>query len=164
MLLGLVWILLRLLSSSPLVSGCYPSIPSPSVTSITSSLPSPAPPGFPVASSFRLFAPTIGLHHPVHSLAPSVVPYSFPVSFLLPAGPAASSPFLPSFCTCPCCVFSSRSCCLFFFLSFWLCFFGGYCRLLVLVDDRLLLGSFSLFLGSAYPFSGSACGFVGSCC
>ena len=45
-----------------------------SVNSIASSFPLSAPPGFPVAPSFRPLSPPIGLCHPVDSLVPSVAP------------------------------------------------------------------------------------------
>ena len=90
-------------SSLPHISSLAPTFPfsSPSVTSIASSLPSPAPPGSPLAPPFHPLAPPVGLRHPVHSLAPLVALYLFPVSSLLPSGPAASSPFLPSCAPAP---------------------------------------------------------------
>ena len=85
-------------SPLPHLSSLAPAFPlaSPSVTSIASSLSPPAPPGFPMAPPTHPLAPPVGLRLPVHSLAPSITPYSFPVSFLLPSGPTALSPFLPS--------------------------------------------------------------------
>ena len=73
--------------------------------------------------------------------------------------------FPPFLGTCPCCVFPSCSCRLFFFFfSLWLCFFSRYCHLLVLPTGHLLLGSFSLLPVGSCPFSGSSCRFIGSCC
>ena len=136
-------------------------VPSPSATSVASSLPFPAPPGFPVAPPFSPLAPTVGLRHPVHSLAPSVAPLLIPCVFSFAVWPCCFISFSSFLCACPCCVFPSCSCCLFFFLYLWLCFFGGYGHFLVLADGRLLLGSSSLFPEGAYRFSGSSCGFVG---
>ena len=84
-------------------------VASPCVTSVGSSLPLPAPPRFPAAPPFHPLAPPIGVHHPVHSLAPSVAPYSFPVSYLLLSGHAASSTFLPSCAPAPAASFPRTS-------------------------------------------------------
>ena len=90
-------------SSFPQLSSLALTFPvrSPFVTSVALSLPSPAPPGFPVAPPFSPLAPAVGLRHPIPSLTPSVAPYSFPVSSLLLFDPAASSPFLPSLVPAP---------------------------------------------------------------
>ena len=77
---------------------------------------------------------------------------SFGCSLLIPCvfsyavWPCCFVSFSPFLCPYPCRVFSSRSCRIFFFLSFCLSFFGRYRHLLVLADYCLLLGSFSLFL------------------
>ena len=66
-----------------------------------SSLPSLAPPSFPLAPPVRPLAPHVDLRPPVSSLATPVVPLSFPASAILSSGPSVSSPFLPSYASAP---------------------------------------------------------------
>ena len=87
-------------SSLPHFSSLASTFPfsSPSAASL---LPSPAPLSFPIVPPVHQLAPPVGLCYPAPSLAPSVAPYSFSVSSLLPSGPSALSPFLPSCAPAP---------------------------------------------------------------
>ena len=83
-------------SSLPSLASLAPFlVASSSIASFGSSLPSPAPPGFPVAPPVHPLAPPVGLRPHVPSLAPSVAPSLFCVSSRVLSAPGAS-PLLPS--------------------------------------------------------------------
>ena len=127
------------------------------LSSLFSSLPSFAPPGFPLAPPFVLYLLPVGLCPLFLLVASSVASSSYSVSspllgcsfilFILSLWSLVICRLLSSsFCSALC-----LSCCLF-----WL---FGFCRLMVSTFGHLFYCSLSDFGVSSGPFSGSSCVF-----